>query len=144
MWSLPQGYCHYLFLSVCVFVCVCVHISPDIVCSITHHPFKLGSPNLDQRYKTPLLRPLLFWGQLTLILKVKSNLKVKKSKNFIMTGFTTRANTQPLEKIHDSNDYLDWFMAWTVSWSPSAALLYLYHVNVPAVSQCQPSASILI
>ena len=30
--------------------------------AITHHPFKLGPPNLDQRCKTPWLRSLLFWG----------------------------------------------------------------------------------
>ena len=48
-------YCHCLRLSVCV--------------------SKLGLPNLDQRCKTPLLRQLLFWGRLTLIIKIRFNLK---------------------------------------------------------------------
>ena len=30
--------------------------------AITHHPFKLGSPNLDHRCKRPWLRSLLFLG----------------------------------------------------------------------------------
>ena len=37
--------------------------------AITHHPFKLGSPNLDQRCKTPWLRSLLFWGAINLDLQ---------------------------------------------------------------------------
>ena len=41
-------------------VCVCVnHL---LVRTITCHLFKLGSPNLVQRSKTPWLRSLLFWG----------------------------------------------------------------------------------
>ena len=40
-------------------VCVCGnHV---LVRSITHHPFKLGPQNLDQRCKIPWLRSLLFW-----------------------------------------------------------------------------------
>ena len=34
----------------------------ELVRAITHHPFELGPPNLDQRCKIPLLRSLLFWG----------------------------------------------------------------------------------
>ena len=37
--------------------------------AITHHPFKLGSPNLDQRCKTPWLRSLLFLGAINLDLQ---------------------------------------------------------------------------
>ena len=40
-----------------------------IVRTITHHLFKLGSPNLDQRYKTPWLRCFLFWGAIVLDLQ---------------------------------------------------------------------------
>ena len=38
----------------------------ELVREITHHPFKLGPPNLDQRCKTPWLRSLLFWGLIEL------------------------------------------------------------------------------
>ena len=34
--------------------------------AITHHPFKLRPPNLDQRCKIPWLRSLLFWGLIEL------------------------------------------------------------------------------
>ena len=46
---LAFGYCRCLRLSVCVSVCVCInHL---LVRAITHHPFKLGSPNLDHKLK---------------------------------------------------------------------------------------------
>ena len=38
----------------------------ELVRAITHHPFKLGPPNLDQRCKIPRLRSLLFWGLIEL------------------------------------------------------------------------------
>ena len=44
---------------VCVSVCVCVN--HELVCTITHRSFKLGSPNLDQRCKAPWFRSLLFF-----------------------------------------------------------------------------------
>ena len=54
---LAFGYCHCLQLSVSV--CWCVN--SELVCAITHHSFKLQSPNLDHRCKTHWLRSLLFW-----------------------------------------------------------------------------------
>ena len=45
-------------------VCVHVSINHEFVRTITHHPFKLGSPNLDQRCKKPWLRALLFCGMI--------------------------------------------------------------------------------
>ena len=55
--ALAFGYCHCLCLCVCV-SCLCVnHL---LVRVITWDPFKLGSPNLDQRCKMPWLRSLLF------------------------------------------------------------------------------------
>ena len=42
-------------------------VSPSVtkfVRAITHQPFKLGSPNLDQRCKRPWLRSLLFCGMI--------------------------------------------------------------------------------
>ena len=80
---LAFGYCRCLRLSVCVSVCVCVnHV---LVRAITHHPLKLGSPDLDHRCKRPWLRSLSFLGggggagggRLTLTFKVKLNSKVK-------------------------------------------------------------------
>ena len=44
----------------------------ELVRTITHHLMKLQSPNLDQRCKTPWLRPLLFWGLLDIDLHVNS------------------------------------------------------------------------
>ena len=41
---LAFGYCHRLGLLVCVSVCVCVN--HKLVRTITHRPFKLGSPNM--------------------------------------------------------------------------------------------------
>ena len=45
-------------------VCVCVSINHGFVRAITHQPFKLGSPNLDQMCKRPWLRALLFCGMI--------------------------------------------------------------------------------
>ena len=61
---LAFGYCRCLRLS----VCVCVHVCGKhlLVRMITHHPFKLGSPNLDHRCKRPWLRSLLFCGVIDL------------------------------------------------------------------------------
>ena len=49
---LASGYCRCL--------CLCVCINHLLVRTITRHLFKLGSPNLVQRSKTPWLRSLLF------------------------------------------------------------------------------------
>ena len=47
---------------VCMCVCVCVSVNHELVRAIIHQPFKLGSPNLDQRCKRPWIRSLLFCG----------------------------------------------------------------------------------
>ena len=49
-------YCHRLRL------CVCVSVNHKFVRAITCHPWKLQSPKLDKRCKTPKLRSLLFLG----------------------------------------------------------------------------------
>ena len=54
---------------VCVSVSVCVCINHLLVRTITHQPFKLESPNLKHRCKTPWLRCLLFWGVIDLELQ---------------------------------------------------------------------------
>ena len=48
---LAFGYCRCLRVYVCV--CVCVSVNHELVQAIIHQPFKLGSPNLDQRCKRP-------------------------------------------------------------------------------------------
>ena len=81
------------FLSVCQSLCLCLSVCLSVthfyprpvlafgycrclrqsvtkfVRAITHHPFKLGSPNLDHRCKRPWLRSLLFWGVIDLDLQ---------------------------------------------------------------------------
>ena len=47
-------------------VCVCLSVNHQLVRAITHQPFKLESPNLDQRCKRPWLRSLLFLGAIDL------------------------------------------------------------------------------
>ena len=64
---LAFGYCHRLRLWVCVSVFVCVN--HELVRTITHRSFKLGSPNLNQRCKTPWFRSLLFLRMIDLDLQ---------------------------------------------------------------------------
>ena len=64
---LAFGYCRCLHLCVCV--CVCLSVNHLLICAITWDPFKLGSPNLDQRCKRPWLRSLLFFGLIDLALQ---------------------------------------------------------------------------
>ena len=45
--------------SVCVYLCVCQLL---LVCAITHHPLKLGSPNLDQKMQNILLKVPIVLG----------------------------------------------------------------------------------
>ena len=52
-----------------VYLSVCVCINHLLVRTITHQPFKLESPNLKYRCKTPWLRCLLFWGVIDLELQ---------------------------------------------------------------------------
>ena len=70
-WSpfLPEASFGLRVLSLPVSVCVCVCINHLLVRTITRHLFKLGSPNLVQRSKTPWLRCLLFWGAIDLDLQ---------------------------------------------------------------------------
>ena len=63
---LPEASFGLRVLSLPAFVCVCVRVSVnhEFVCAITHQPFKLGSPNLDQKCKRPWLRALSFCGMI--------------------------------------------------------------------------------
>ena len=66
---LAFGYCHRLRLCVPVCVCVSLCVNHLLVCAIIRDPFKLGSPNLDQRCKRPWLRFLLILGVINLDLQ---------------------------------------------------------------------------
>ena len=66
---LAFGYCR------CLRVCVCLSVNHQLVPAITHQPFKLESPNLDQRCKRPWLRSRLFFGTIDLELQGQIELK---------------------------------------------------------------------
>ena len=73
---LDFGYCNRPCLCICQCVCVsvCVCINHLLVRTITHQPFKLESPNLKHRCKTPWFRCLLFWGVIDLELQLESRI----------------------------------------------------------------------
>ena len=74
---LAFGYCRCLRLCVCVCLSVCMCVNHEFVRAITLHPFKLESPNLEHRCKTPWLRSVLFCVVIDLTFKVKFHLKVE-------------------------------------------------------------------
>ena len=69
-----------LWLPACV--CVRVSINHEFVRAITHQPFKLGSPNLDQRCKRPWLIALLFCGMIDLDLQGQIELQNQNLPHF--------------------------------------------------------------
>ena len=71
-----------LSLPACVCVCVRVSVNHELVQAIIHQPFKLGSPNLDQRCKRPWLRALLFCGAIDLDLQGQIELKSQNLPHF--------------------------------------------------------------
>ena len=75
---LAFGYCR--CLRVCV--CVCLSVNHQLVRAVTHQPFKLKSPNLDQRCKRPWLRSLLFSGMIDLELQGQIKLKIQNLPHF--------------------------------------------------------------
>ena len=75
-------YCRCLRLCVCVCLSVCLCVNHEFVRAITHHLFKLGSPNLDQRCKRPWLRSLLFLGMIDLDLQGQILLQSRISPHF--------------------------------------------------------------
>ena len=75
---LAFGYCR--CLRVCV--CVCLSVNHQLVRAVTHQPFKLESPNLDQRCKKPWLRSLLFFGMIDRELQGEIELKSQNLPHF--------------------------------------------------------------
>ena len=58
--------------------------------AITHQQFKLGSPNLDQRYKTTWSRSLLFYGTINLDLQGQIELQNQNLPHFELVHAITR------------------------------------------------------
>ena len=94
-WFLPEASFGLRVLSLPASVCVSVRPSVRVcgnhllVHAITHHPFKLGSPNLDYRCKRPWLRSLLFWGVIDLHLQGQIQLQNQKLPHFELVGTIT-------------------------------------------------------
>ena len=68
-------------------------VSPSVtkfVRAITHYPFKLGSPNLDQRCKRPWLRSLLFCGTIDRKLQGQMALQSQNLPHFEFVHAITR------------------------------------------------------
>ena len=85
---LAYGYCH------CLRLCECQLL---LVRAITHHPLKLGSPNLDQKMQNILLKvPIVFWSWLNLIFQVKFNFSFKVL--FICIAFVSLKYLWDLQK----------------------------------------------
>ena len=77
-------------LCVCVCMCVCVSVNHQFVRTITCHPLKLQSPNLDQKCKTPWLRSLLFLGFIDLDLQGQIELKSQNLPHFGLVRLSGR------------------------------------------------------
>ena len=105
---LAFGYCHRLRLCVCPCVCVSLCVNHLLVRAITWDPFKLGSPNLDQRCKRPWLRSLLFWGVIDLDLQGQINFKVRIFPHFELVQTITH---HPF-KLGTPNLDQRWKLAW--------------------------------
>ena len=68
----------------CVCVCVCLSVNHQLVRAVTHQPFKLERPNLDQRCKSPFLRSLLFFGTTDLEVQGQIELKCQNLPHFAL------------------------------------------------------------
>ena len=86
--SLPASVC--VCVCACVCMCVCVSVNHQFVRTITCHPLKLQSPNLDQKCKTPWLRSLLFLGFIDLDLQGQIELKSQNLPHFGLVSLSGR------------------------------------------------------
>ena len=107
---------------VCVCVCPWVRmcVNPELVRTITRHPFTLYQI-WTRSAKTHWLRSLLFKGWLIMISKANSILNIQI---FIAFGLSTKVNTQP-KWTWQSFSYLDRFTFPTVSRSVSYVRTFL-------------------
>ena len=69
---------------------MCVSVCVSVCLSITHRPFKLESPNLDQGSKRPWLRYLLFCGVIDLDLQGQIEHKSKNLPLFEHVSLSAR------------------------------------------------------
>ena len=74
----------------CVCMCVRVSINHELVHAIIHQPFKLGSPNLNQRCKRPWLRSLLFCGVIDSDLQGQIELESQNLPRFGLVSLSGR------------------------------------------------------
>ena len=74
----------------CVCVYVCLSVNHEFVRAIIHQPFKLGSPNLDQRCKRPWLRSLLFCGVIDGDLQGQIELESQNLPHFWLVSLSGR------------------------------------------------------
>ena len=74
----------------CVCVYVCLSVNHELVRAIIHQPFKLGSPNLDQRCKRPWLRSLLFCGVIDGDLQCQIELESQNLPHFWLVSLSGR------------------------------------------------------
>ena len=75
---------------VCLCMCVCVSVNHQFVRTITCHPLKLQSPNLDKKCKTSWLRSLLFWGFIDLDFQGQIELKSQNLPHFGLVSLSGR------------------------------------------------------
>ena len=105
-----------------VVACVCVCVGQSR--ASTNQPFKLESPNLDQRCKRPWLRSLLFWVRLTLNFKVKLNLKIQNLPHFQLVHAISHHQLKSVFPNFDQKYILACTLGGTAQWlqlQPSSA-----------------------
>ena len=130
---LAIGYCRCLRLSVCVSVrpSVCVCGKHLLVRAITQHPFKLGSPNLDNRCKRPWLRSLLFWGVIDLDLQGQIELQSQNLPHFELVHAITHHQLK-LQFSNLEHFGLDWnwsSIQFLIS-NPDQIELFMYIIGI--------------
>ena len=99
-----------LSLPASVRLCVCVRpcVNHELVCVITHHPFKLESPNLNHRCKRPWSRSQLFLSVIDLDLQGQIQLESQNLLNFELV----RVITHHLFKLRSPNLGQRWKIPW--------------------------------
>ena len=140
---LPEASFGHRVLSSPASVGLCVCINHELVRSITHHPVKLGSPNLDQRCKTPWFGSLLFLGMIDLNLQGQIQLESQILPHFELVNTITlqpfklesaNVNRKCILALSRSLLILDLigfdlhfhFQSWNLFFLPNLFALFLY------------------